>query len=181
MTKNNIIHVYHNIFLGTYLNSIFIDKINEKNINCIIFIGRVNKSKYTLDEYIDNNIDHHFIKINDDTNFLDIILKRSIDLIMLNPSKNILIHCATGFSLSVYVIIFYYIILLKEKKSSSETNFITINLLNLIYLKNNRISVSDYYINLLLKKEQKLVKNKKTIKNNKTMKHKEKNVLLKDY
>jgi hypothetical protein len=161
MTKNNIIHIHNNIFLGTYLNSICIDKVKESNINCIIFIGHVNKSKYTLDEYSDNNIDHYFIKIGKNNDFLDDILTKSMKLIEINLRKNILVQCAKGFSLSIYVIIFYYMTILKKKENFRENTFITINLINFIYLKNNRISVSDHCIKSLLQKEQQLIKYKK--------------------
>lgn len=156
MTTNNIIQVYNNIFLGTYLNSLYIHKLNDKKISCIIFIGSVNKSEYILNKYIQNNIDHNFIEIDNDIDSIDLIMNKFIKIIKLNSSKKILIHCSKGFSLSVYVIIFYYINLLSCKKKISKNNFITVNLLNLLYLKNNRITVSDHYINLLLLKEQKL-------------------------
>jgi hypothetical protein len=145
---NNIIQVYNNIFLGTYLNSLYIHKLNDKKISCIIFIGSVNKSEYILNKYIQN--------IDNDIDSIDLIMNKFIKIIKLNSSKKILIHCSKGFSLSVYVIIFYYINLLSCKKKISKNNFITVNLLNLLYLKNNRITVSDHYINLLLLKEQKL-------------------------
>ena len=154
MPKNNIIRVYHNIFLGTYLNSIFIDQIRENDIKCIIFIGSVNKCDNTLDSYVNNNIDHYFINIDENHCILGKILKNAIKLITLNSDKNILIHCANGFSLSIYIIICYYITLLQQKNDINKTDFITVNLLNLMYLKNNRISISDYYIDLLLKKEK---------------------------
>lgn len=156
MSKNNIIQVYNNIFLGTYLNSLSFEKINEKRINCIIFIGSVDKSDYILDKYKKNDIDHYFINSYDESNNLNMIMNNFLEVVKLNNNKNILIHCSTGFSLSIYLIIFYYIILLKERNKISEN--VTINLLNLIYLKNNRISVSDRYIDLLIMNEKKLIK-----------------------
>jgi protein tyrosine phosphatase len=118
-TSNTISHIYKNIYLSNYKNAENINRLNEHNIGAILYIGNRPKSPNIKQLYINNNINHRFIHMNDSiyANISE-CFEPSWKFITKNAEqdRNILVHCHKGISRSPTIVAYYLMRILYEYK-----------------------------------------------------------------
>ena len=143
-------HIYKNIYIGNYENSLNMDSLIKNDIGAVLHIGIKPKKEHILKKYDERKIEHKFIYMEDTMNEnISRSLYKSFKFMSKHHDKNILVHCKKGISRSPTVVAYYLLRLVHSHLECFESDEMLQEILDLLRKYRPCIRPNDNFIQQL--------------------------------
>ena len=149
--SDTISHIYRNIFISNYKQSVDLNSLYEYDIRAILYIGDKQKPEEVLNVYTKHLIVHRFIQIPNENNAnISSCFDETFKFIDSHKDVNVLVHCQAGVSYSPTVVAHYLIKVIHDHiKRKNENRQVCDEVLGLIGMYRPCIQPSPNFIKQL--------------------------------